>query len=221
MRRDRELRAAAGMALLLSLSLACALATQSSARRDHRKESGHSSRRTVWNLNGGAFFATDGGLANGACFRLAGRVSAPDFFDNLKRIDDAAGTTYRRGSQIVTHFPEKLFVEFFIKDSPCSLELGETSPRPALTREMLARLRLRLFWKKGLAMRPVENAKIIQGAVQPLQPYAPDLNKELPQRYEWTYSMTVPSAGIPLGDSLVFVLETPDGHYAARVAARL
>ena len=223
MLRRRELRAASGLVLLLSLALACAFAAQSSAggRRNKNKDSGHSSGRTVWNLNGGAFFVTDGGLANGACFRMAGRVTAPDFFDKLKRIDDEAGTTYRRGSQVVTHFPDKLFVEFYIKDSPCSIELGETSPRPVLTREMLASLRLRLFWKKGLAMQPVEDAKVTEAEVHPLQPYASDLKKDLPRRYEWTYSMTVPSAGVPLEDSLVFVLETPDGHYAARVAARL
>ena len=210
--------------MVLSLAPACMLAAQSSAAgagKEKKGEAGRSTGHTVWNLDGGAFFATDGGLANGACFRLAGRVTAPDFFDDLKRTDDADGTTYRRGSEVVTHFPKHLFVEFSIKDSPCSLELGETSPRPPLTREMLATLRLRLFWKNGLAMRPIEDARITEGMVQPLAPYASDLKKELPQRYEWIYSLTVPSAGIPLTDSLVFVLEAPDGHFAARVAARL
>lgn len=230
MLRPRETRAVLGLGLLLSVALACAFAAQSRpagagsaarAGKNSKKEAKPKSDRTVWNLDGGAFFATDGGLSNGACFRLSGRVTAPGFFDNLKRIDDAEGTSYRRGSELVTHFPDQLFVEFSIKDSPCSLELSETSVRLPLTPEMLATLRLRLFWKNGLAMQPVENAKVAESTIRPLEPYAQDVKKELPQRYEWFYLMTVPSAEVPLTDSLVFVLETPDGHFAARVAARL
>jgi len=217
-------RAALGLGLSLVLVLACSLASQSSSARagkDKKKESRHFSGRTVWNLDGGAFFATDGGLANGACFRLGGRVVAPDFFRNLKRVDDADGTTYRRGREIIKNFPDELLVEFEIRDSPCSPDLKDTKPRPALTPEMLATLKLRLFWKASLEMRPVHNAKITETETRPLEPYASDAKKELPQRYEWFYAMTVPSAGVPLTDSLVFVLETPDGHFAARVAARL
>src|SRR5690349_17602676 len=212
-----------GFGLALSLALACALAAQSSAGRPgkEKKKEGRSREHRVWNLDGGAFFVTDGGLANGACFRLGGRVMAPDFFRNLKRVDDADGTTYRRGHEIITDFPDELLVEFEIRDSPCSPDLKDTKPRPALTPEMLATLKLRLFWKASLEMRPVHNAKITETETRPLEPYASDAKKELPQRYEWFYAMTVPSAGVPLTDSLVFVLETPDGHFAARVAARL
>jgi len=40
-------------------------------------------------------------------------------------------------------------------------------------------------------------------------------------RFEWSYQLLVPSAGIPLTDSLVFIFRTNDEHIAARVAARL
>lgn len=223
MLRPRRVRAFLGFGLALSLAPAWALAAQSSAGRagEEKKKEGRSREHRVWNLDGGAFFATDGGLANGACFRLEGRVMAPDFFRNLKRVDDAGGTTYRRGREVITDFPDELLVEFEIRDSPCSVDLKETKPRPALTPEMLATLKLRLFWKAGLEMRPVENAKITETETRPLEPYDGEAKKELPQRYEWFYAMTVRSAGVPLTDSLVFVLETPDGHFAARVAARL
>lgn len=219
----RKVRAVLGLGLALSMALACALAGQISAGRPgkEKKKDGRSREHRVWNLDGGAFFVTDGGLANGACFRMGGRVMAPNFFRDLKRVDDAEGTTYRRGRAIITDFPDDLLVEFEIRDSPCSPDLKETAPRPALTPEMLATLRLRLFWKAGLEMRPVQNAKITETQMRPLEPYDAEAKKELPQRYEWFYAMTVRSAGVPLTDSLVFVLETPDGHFAARVAARL
>src|SRR5258708_5412814 len=58
-------------------------------------------KRTVWNLDGGVFFATDGHLQNGSCFRLSGGVTAPDFFDGLRRVDTDDGTTYLRHDKVV------------------------------------------------------------------------------------------------------------------------
>jgi hypothetical protein len=225
----RDARAAFGLGFLLSFTLACAFAAQSSPAKPgkpakdakSKKEAKSSSDRTVWNLEGGAYFLTDGGLPNGACFRFSGHATAPWFFNNLKRIDDAEGTTYRRGGEVVTQFPDQLFVTLTIKDSPCSLDLDQTEVRPPLTKEMLGMLRLKLFWKRGVALRPVLNARLTGGKMEALEPYAQDLAKNLPQRFEWTHSLTVPSAGVPLTDSLVFVLETEDGRFAARVAARL
>src|SRR5258708_9118057 len=58
-----------------------------------QKKSPKVPKRTVWNLDGGVFFATDGHLENGSCFRLSGGVTAPDFFDGLRRIDTADRAT--------------------------------------------------------------------------------------------------------------------------------
>lgn len=234
----RQARTIFGLGMLVSFSLTCARAGPFDDAQDKQvpplhagpskaskvvkaKKESKSPERTVWNLEGGAFFATDGGLPNGACFRLSGNVTAPGFFENLKRVDDAEGTTYRRGPETVTYFPEELDVTFSIRDAPCSLALEETTARPALTREMMSSLRLQLFWKHGVALREIGNARIIEGAIKALEPYAADLAKELPPRYEWFYSLKVRSADVPLTDSLVFVVETPDGRTAARVAARL
>ena len=55
------------------------------------------------------FFETDGSLNEMSCFRIYGRVTAKEFFDSLKRIDDNRGTTYQRGNDEVgreVHFAE-------------------------------------------------------------------------------------------------------------------
>jgi hypothetical protein len=70
-------------------------------------------------------------------------------------------------------------------------------------------------------LRPVKNIKLLDARVDRINPYATALAAELPRRYEWSYEMSVPSDGVSLSDSLVFVLRTPDGRIAARVAARL
>jgi hypothetical protein len=177
--------------------------------------------RTIWNFDGGVFLETDGSLSENTCFRLAGHMMDKVFFENLKRIDDDHGTRYVRGKEIVTEFPEHLKLLFVIHDMPCSSQIPEPKGRQYLTREMMSTLHLSLFWKRGVDLRPAENFKVRFFAVEPIPPYATELAKELPQRFQWAYELEIPSAGIPLSDSLVLILRRDDGRIAARVAARL
>lgn len=170
---------------------------------------------------GGIFLETDGNAPGDVCFRLSGRMTASRFFDNMKRIDDTAGTHYVRGTETITEFPEQVRLEFFIRDRPCSLELEQTGKQMYLTRAVMSSMHLYLYWKRGIELRPVENAKVVHTSVAPIVPYAVELAGQFPERYEWSYEMTVPSAGVPLTDDLVLILRAPDGKIAARVAARL
>lgn len=176
---------------------------------------------TVWNFDGGVLFETDGGLPSGACFRVSGRVTAPEFFDNLKRIDGASGTVYRRGTQTVMHFPAELRLSFRIHDQPCNPGIHPIGTRAYLTEEMMKGLRIVYYWKRGVTLRPVKEITVARVSVRPVVPYAAALASELPKRFEWFYDLLVSGAGVPLTDSLVLVFRTPDGRVAARVAARL
>jgi hypothetical protein len=177
--------------------------------------------RTVWNLEGGAFFETDGKIPGGPCFRLKGQVTAIGFFDNLKRVDDDHGTRYLRGNQTVTEFPPRLDVSILIHDFPCSFNLKDRSFGLWLTKENVGKLRLKLFWKRGLEQRSttwVEPPRLLVRALEPsIRPEANDV----PERYEWNIQFALPSDGVPIEDSLVLTLEAPDGTIAARTSARL
>jgi hypothetical protein len=201
-------------------SLACAclvlasLTSNASASQRHRDKS-------VWNYDGGVFFATDGSLPNGVCFRVSGGLDAPEFFLNLKRINDEHGTVFRRSTETVTHFPDELLLSFDIHDQPCTPGLRKIETHGYLTREMMSTLRLSFYWKRGMELRPVQNIREVRSSVEPIVPYAASLASELPKRFNWSYQLTVPSKGVPLTDSLVLVFRTADGRIAARVAARL
>jgi len=170
---------------------------------------------------GGVPFATDGSLANGACFRVAGKVDAPKFFDNLKRTEVAGGDAFSRGTETVTEFPDKLLLYFVIRDYPCDPRFQQEGTRVYLTREMMSTVQLSLYWKRGVDLRPVQDYKKIASSVQVVVPYAKALDEELPKRFEWSWELEVSSAGVPLTDSLVLMFRTNDGHMAARVAARM
>jgi len=178
-------------------------------------------KRTVWNLDGGAFFITDGHLENGSCFRLSGNVTAPDFFDGLRRVDTDQGTGYFLRDQPVTEFPPEIFVTLHLLDAPCSLDLKDTTVRPPITQELLSTLRLQFLWKNGVAMRPVESSKRTDATVRRLAPYSSQAAAELAPRFEWTFSFTIQSAGVPLTNNLIFLIESEDHKIAARTAARL
>jgi len=177
--------------------------------------------KTIWNFEGGVFLQTDGNLSAETCFRLSGRVTAQDFFDNLKRLDDDEGTRFIRGQEAVTEFPEVVKLIFVIHDFPCTTDLKTDVGRQYLTREMMSKLKLSLFWKRGVALRPIDDFKITFAAVKPVPPYATELTSELHEKLEWMYEFIIPSKGVPLTDGLVLIFRREDGHIAARVAARL
>ena len=203
--------------LFAAISLA---ATASSASQKAPKDT-KPLPRTVWNLEGGAFFATDGQIPNGPCFRMLGQATAEGFFNNLKRVDDNEGTKYVRGKELVTEFPPRLDVSITIHDFPCSFQLKERVFGPRLTKEDVGKLRLKLYWKRGVELRRtmwVAEPKLFMRILQPnIKPEANDL----PERYEWNITFALPSDGVPIEDSLVLTLEAADGTIAARTSARL
>jgi hypothetical protein len=205
----------AGVLIVSFLSFAPAASTNQHKQNQHQKE------KTVWNYDGGVFFETDGTLPNGVCFRVSGQMSAPDFFDNLRRMDTEQGTIFRRGSETVTQFPESVDVTFSIRDELCPSGIHQVGTRVYLTQEMMKTLRLSIYWKHGVDLHAVKNIKELNARVDRINPYATALAAELPRRYEWSYELAVQSAGVSLSDSLAFVFRTPDGRIAARVAARL
>jgi hypothetical protein len=177
--------------------------------------------KTIWNYDGGLLMTTDGSIPSGPCFRINGRVTAPDYFDDLKRVDTDSGSVIRRGREVVTEFPEKVHLSFLMYDLPCDVELKQTGTRAYLTRALVSTMRLSFYWKRGLQMRPATGVVPSHYEIRRIQPYASEFADKLPEKLEWLFEFDVPSAGVPVTDSLVIVLSTPNGYIAARAAARM
>jgi hypothetical protein len=177
--------------------------------------------RSVWNYDGGIILLTDGSIPDGPCFRISGRVMAPNFFDNLKRIDDNSGTTFRRGNETITTFPDQVNLAFIVYDHPCSPKIDVTANRVYLTRALMSSLHLSLYWKHGVDLRPIANIEPKYFSVDPILTHTALRPGSLPEKLEWSYEFVVPSSGVPITDSLVLILRGPDGHIDARVAARM
>jgi hypothetical protein len=177
--------------------------------------------KNVWNYDGGVFLETDGAIPGGACLRVKGHLSAPDFFENLKREDTSSGTLFRRGNAIVTAFPQQLELSINIYDMPCDPMLRPTGTRVYLTDAMIRTLRLSFYWKRGLDMRPARGISVRDFTMSPIMRFFEEATDPSPERYEWSLRFGIPGDGVPVTDSLVLVIRTPDRHIVARTAARL
>lgn len=175
----------------------------------------------VENYYGGLFLIGDGGIPDGPCFRINGRITSADFFNQLKSYDSGDGTIFRLGTNEVTQFPDKLLLSLTIRDQPCSTGLQPVGTGAYLTQETMSSLKLSLYWKHGVDLRSAGKIALVQLSVEPIQPYATNLAAELPKRYLWSYELGIPAGGVPLTDSLVLIFRTTDGHIVARIAARL
>jgi hypothetical protein len=177
--------------------------------------------RTIWNYDGGLQMMTDGSIPSGPCFRIVGRATAPDYFENLKRVDTRTGTLIRRGNDIVTEFPPLLHLSFLMTDFPCDIQFQNAGTRTYLTKALVSTLRLSFYWKSGMTLRTATGIVPKFFATRQVIPYAAELADQLPERYEWIFEFDLPSAGVPATDSLILILRTADGHIAARAAARM
>lgn len=175
----------------------------------------------IENYYGGVFLIGDGGIPNGPCFRIHGRVTAGGFFNELKSFATDDGTIFKLGPEEITDFPESLSLTMTIRDLPCDTSIQPTISNVYLTREEMSSLKLTLYWKHGVELRPAGKISVLSTTAEPIEPYAKKLANTLPERYVWSYRLEVPSEGVPLTDSLVLIFRTLQGQIVARVAARL
>ena len=175
----------------------------------------------VWHYDGGLQMMTDGQISSGPCFSINGHVTAPHYFENLKRVDTKTGAPIHRGNHIVAEFPETLHLNFLFYDLPCTDQIQDPSTRTYLTDALVRTLRLSFYWKRGMEMRQANGVVPKHFEIRRLTPYAKELAALLPERFVWEFEFDLPSAGVPVTDSLVMILRTPDGRIAARAAARM
>jgi hypothetical protein len=196
-------------------------APRGSQQQQKPKKEEKPAKKVVLDFDGGINFATEGSLSEQTCFRLDGRVTAPGFFEDFRRIDDGNGTEYRSGKEVVKEFPEELHVALVMVDIPCEIRALRLGPRRYLTQEMMKSLRFSFYWKRGIELRHIENLKPQAATAELIEPFNAVSKVELPKRYRWILGFNIPSNGVPLTDRLVLIIRTSEGRRAARVAARL
>ena len=165
---------------------------------------------------------------SGTCPVFAALLSADDFFEGLEVRQTPLGPEYRKGSQVMTEFPQRVNVSVKTWVWKC----GTAQPEdPALAKSVLEKLRLEASWKSGMKTRPVKewSVRLRKPSLQEwmedpatkklkemgLEPRDPDADGV------WLFELTIRDEKIPLSDSLIIIIKTEDGKLAARFAGRL
>ncbi len=184
---------------------------------------GSSAPRDRQKYDGGVRFVTDAELPQGPCLYLLGMMTAPDFFVGLERRETSQGTEFRRGSRVITQFPDQVIVRIRIREFPCRVRVkrDEGSAPPMATLETMSSLRFAASWKRGMQMRPVGNLTQRTFFVEKDESLLFIGMPTMPARNVWNYEFVVPSHDVPLTDHLILTIYTPDGWRLARVSARL
>ena len=127
-------------------------------------------------------------------------LSSADFFLGLERVDGETEVSFRKNNRAVTSFPSKVFLN--VRARPCTRNVN--------LREDLSSLRLQLFWKDGLVMQPAR----FQYSIGDAETWA-EYNQDTFVR------IAVESSGVSLRNSLILVINHPDGKQRLRISARL
>jgi hypothetical protein len=158
--------------------------------------------------------------ADDLCLILYGDIEAGDFFDHLRGRRTANGIEFHKGTQDVETFPENLIVKVIAVLGAGSVrerasEVGDVSSKNVRLNEGFMRsVTFDGSWKQGFAERPAELGPVAEGRIRNPIPATND-------RDWWEYEFKVRSEGISLSNSLVIVMQSPDGKMVARLSARL
>jgi hypothetical protein len=158
--------------------------------------------------------------ADNVCLILYGNVEAGDFFDHLRGRKTADGIQFRKGARDVKTFPENVIVRVIAVLGTCSVreraaEGGSVFSRHVhLDEDFMRSITFDGSWKQGFAEKRAELGPVAEGRIRNPIPLMND-------RDWWEYEFKVQSQGISLDNSLVIVMQSPDGKMVARLSARL
>jgi hypothetical protein len=158
--------------------------------------------------------------ADNMCLILYGNVEAGDFFDHLRGRKTSDGIQFRKGARDVKTFPENLTVRVIAVLGTCSVreraaEGGSVfSSHVHLDEDFMRSITFDGSWNQGFAEKRAELGPVAEGRIRNPIPLMND-------RDWWEYEFKVQSQGISLDNSLVIVMQSPDGKMVARLSARL
>jgi hypothetical protein len=183
--------------LVLAASLACSTVVHSAATEQKRKYS-----KTV-------SFGVRRVHVDDACMTIYASLLAPDFFDNLERIQTPQGAEFRKKSDVVKTFPETIFVKIRAFVSKCGG--GSTAEQEALSEvKLMESLSFEASWERDSETRTIGQVSIKRSPKTRSAFY-----------HDWVYELSVPSRDVPLTDHLTVSIFTQDGKSIASFTAAL
>src|ERR1700677_1104484 len=140
------------------------------------------------------------------CVNFSPVMTSGEFFDGLQRHETPSGDEFRKNSRVVTNFPEQLTVQLQLSISVCDADIYTPAPAPGFVNG----IRFKAQWKRGLAMRPVEQFAIQRVAIT---------SEEGDSRM--LFLLKIRDKNVPLTDHLIISVISPQGKLLSRMSGRL
>ena len=140
------------------------------------------------------------------CVNFGPVMTAGDFFDGLQRHETPSGDEFRKNSRVVQNFPEQITVQVQLSISVCDADIYTPAPAPGFVNG----IRFKAQWKRGLAMRPVEQFAIQRVAIT---------SEEGDSRM--LFLLKIRDKNVPLTDHLIISVISPQGKLLSRMSGRL
>jgi hypothetical protein len=140
------------------------------------------------------------------CVNFSPVMTSGEFFDGLQRHETPSGDEFRKNSRVVTNFPEQLTVQLQLSISVCDADIYTPAPAPGFVNG----IRFKAQWKRGLAMRPVEQFAIQRVAIT---------SEEGDSRL--LFLLKIRDKNVPLTDHLIISVISPQGKLLSRMSGRL
>jgi hypothetical protein len=162
------------------------------------------------------YLGVDSIHAGDMCLILGGTAESGDFFKGLQKRETRHGESFKNArGQKVTSFPARLTVKIDAGLDKCA---GQGTPSCdrcdlPLSTELMNSLQFDAYWKQGFEMQKADIDVLSVERPNYLLPTAP--NAEL-----WKFEISIRSKNIPLTDSLIVVLHTPDGKIVSRLSGK-
>jgi hypothetical protein len=154
--------------------------------------------------------------AGDMCLILGGSAESGDFFKQLRKRETRRGEVFKNASgQKVMTFPERLTVKIDAALDKCAGPGTSSCDRCELplSTEFMNSVQFDAYWKYGFEIQKADIDVLSVERSNDLAPIAP--NAEL-----WKYELSIRCKNIPLTDSLVVVLHTPDGKIVSRLSGK-
>jgi len=140
------------------------------------------------------------------CVNFSPVMTSGEFFDGLQRHETPSGDEFRKNSRVIQNFPEQITVQLQLSISVCDADIYTPAPAPSFVNG----IRFKAQWKRGLAMRPVE-----QFAVQRVAITSEEGDSRL------LFLLKIHDRDVPLTDHLIISVISPQGKLMSRMSGRL
>ena len=154
--------------------------------------------------------------SNDLCLMIGARAVSGEFFRGIQTKRKNGEPVYRKKGKVITVFPRRLTVYIDAGFDRC------TGPGPKdcdrcdfrFSASFMDSLRFEAYWKHGFDTQKAELGVLSTEKSNDLSRLAP--NAEL-----WKYALSIESENVPLTDSLVIIVLSPDGRVVSRLSGKL